>query len=365
MDYQEREEVFLRELEERGRRVRSYLLAKGYRDRFFPEHLCDSVYSYINSGGKFLRSAVLLFSCGAAGGDEAKALPAAAGIELFHTWTLVHDDIIDRDTKRRGGPTVHEEFFRKAVESFGFDEELARHYGISIGILAGDAQHGWAISLFAELATKSGLDPSIVLYLIEHLDNYVLNTLVAGEVLDIQYSRVPVESLNEVLIMDMLWRKTGALYEFAGMAGTMIGLETNDPEYELIKGISSFSSKCGVAFQLQDDILGVIGDEELLGKPVGSDIREGKRTTVVYYAYQNASERQKRQLLRVLGNANATEEEVGEVKDLLVRLGGVEKTQALARRYVKEALSCLQVVPQSEYKELLFTWAEYLINREF
>lgn len=341
------------------------MLSEGYRARFSPAHLCDSTYSYINPGGKFLRSAVLLFSCGAVGGDEEKALSAAAGIELFHTWTLVHDDIIDRGAKRRGGPTVHEEFSKKAMDEFGLDEGPARHYGISMGILAGDTQHGWATSLFAELGTKYGINPFIVLYLIENLNAWVLNTLVAGEVLDIQYSRVQVESLSEGLIADMLWKKTGVLYEFAGRAGAMIGLDTADPDHELVKSISSFSSKCGMAFQLQDDILGIVGDEGMLGKPVGSDIREGKRTTIVYYAYQNASKSQKERLLEVLGNGGATEEVVEEAKDLLVRLGGVEQTWALARKYVEEALSYLQVVPESKYRGLLSTWAEYLINREF
>ena len=87
----------------------------------------------------------------------------------------------------------------------------------------------------------------------------------------------------------MLWKKTGVLYEFSGKAGAMVGLNTADPEHEWVDAISNFAGKCGIAFQLQDDILGIMGDEETLGKPVGSDIREGKRTTIVYHSFKNAN----------------------------------------------------------------------------
>ncbi|HID94746.1 MAG TPA: polyprenyl synthetase family protein [Candidatus Latescibacteria bacterium] len=364
MDYKGRERMFLRELSERNRRVREYLCSKRYRERFPLAHIHDSAYSYIESGGKSLRPAVLLFSCGALGGDEEKAMPAACGVEIFHTWTLVHDDIIDDDSKRRGKPTVHEEFSRRIVEESGLDEEAARHYGLSIGILAGDVQHGWATSLFTELATENGIRPEVALYLIDEMNNYVLNILVSGELLDIQYSKQSVDSLTEEAIVDMLWKKTGVLYEFAGRAGAMIGLNSCEPDHKAVKAISSFCSKCGTAFQLQDDILGIVGDEDKLGKPVGSDIREGKRTTIVYYAFENATQAQKRRLLEILGNKNASAEEITWAKELLLELGGVERTKALAERYITDAMVHLNDIPESTYKELLSTWAEYMINRE-
>src|SRR3989338_1276337 len=95
-----------KELEKRGRRVRNYLFQTRFRSYFKPEHLNQAVYSYFKNGGKFLRPSVLLFSCGAVGGDEKTALPAACGLEVYHTWTLVHDDILDMDAKRRGGMSV-------------------------------------------------------------------------------------------------------------------------------------------------------------------------------------------------------------------------------------------------------------------
>ncbi|MFQ6014273.1 MAG: polyprenyl synthetase family protein [Anaerolineae bacterium] len=346
-------------------KVYNYLTARKYAQRFAPEHIRNSVYSYIQLGGKSLRPIVLLLSCGAVGGDEDKALPAAAAVEVYHTWTLVHDDIIDRDEKRRGHLSLHAEFRERAIRELGYTETEARHYGISIAMLAGDVQQGWSVSLLCELYSEKSIDPRVVLYLIDNLKMQVQSTLVEGETLDIQYSKLPVKSLDQRLIIDMLWKKTGVLYEFAGRAGAMIGLNSCDSNNVLVKELSAFASKCGIAFQLQDDILGIVGDEDLLGKPVGSDIREGKRTTIVHYALSQANSHEKAKLLDILGREEATTDEITEVVHLLQRLGGIEFTKNLAKSYVNQAIPHLDCIPNSRYKDLLSMWAEYLITREF
>jgi geranylgeranyl diphosphate synthase type I len=358
-------EVFVNELAKRREIVYSYLSSSRFRELFRPEHINDSVYSYMKQGGKSLRPAVLLFSCGAVGGDEEKAIPAAAAIEVFHTWTMVHDDIIDRDSKRRGGPTVHEEFRRRAISELGYDETGARHYGLSIAMLAGDMQQGWAVSILSELSRQNGIDPALVLYLIKDSEMRVQSTLIEGQVLDIQYSKFPIDSLSQDQILDMLWKKTGVLYEFAGKSGAMLGLNTSDPDHWLVLVISSFASKCGIAFQLQDDILGIVGDEEILGKPVGSDVREGKRTAILYHAFKNANSKQRVQLMKIFGNPQAEDHDIEQVRKLLRELGSIEYTKELARSYVRDSLAYLRKIPQSEYKDLLSMWAEYMIEREF
>jgi geranylgeranyl diphosphate synthase, type I len=347
------------------KRVYEYLRMPEYGSRFGPADINTGVYSYMSMGGKSLRPAVLLFSCGAVGGDIHRALPAAAAVEVFHTWTLVHDDIIDRDGKRRGDPTVHERFRSKALEDYGYDDAEARHYGLSVGILAGDLQQGWSTSLLCELYHKQGVNPAAVLHIIRDLASNVQSTLIEGEMLDIIYSKRPIASLNENLIIDMLWKKTGVLYEFAGRAGAMIGLGTEDVSHGLVQSLSAFASQCGTAFQLQDDILGVVGDEQLLGKPVGSDIREGKRTTIVQYALEQATAAQKAELLGILGNEQASGKEIGRVVDLLRDLGGVQRTQRLAKSYIEKALGHLKGIPESMYKDLLCAWADFMINRQF
>ncbi|MBU0507406.1 polyprenyl synthetase family protein [bacterium] len=337
-----------------------------YLSRFHPEDMAEAVTCYFESGGKRLRPAVLLFCVGAVGGDEKKAICAAAATEIFHTWTLVHDDIIDRDATRRGAPTVHERFHRKPSTRalFGSDGE-AQHYGLSVAVLAGDVQHGWGISLMTEMSRLYGLDPVVTLTLIDTLDTRVLCTLVDGEMLDVQYSHIPIEKLSAAQIETMLWKKTGALYEFCGEAGACIGLNCPDLKHPLAVALGRFCSACGTAFQIQDDILGIVGDEALLGKPVGSDIREGKRTLIVRHAWENASKAQQRLFLDTLGNPDASPEQIGEVQRLFADLGSIEYTAELARERVAIALTYLEDVPQSFHRDLLADWANLMVERKF
>jgi geranylgeranyl diphosphate synthase type I len=205
----------------------------------------------------------------------------------------------------------------------------------------------------------------VTLTLIRMLESYVLNVLVSGETLDIQFAKQPIESFESEQIVDMLWRKTGALYEYSAKAGAMIGLDTTDAEDKKVVALSNFTSRCGTAFQLQDDILGIIGDEKQLGKPVGSDIREGKRTTIIYYAFKNASPQQKTELQGTLGNQGATREEINEVTRLLLELGGISETKRMAQQIIQGACPELDVLPDSRYKELLLAWADFMISRDF
>jgi geranylgeranyl diphosphate synthase type I len=346
-------------------KVYTYLMRPEYANLFEPAHIKSAVLSYLQGGGKSLRAVVLLLSCGAVGGNEEVAIPAAAGVEVFHTYTLVHDDIIDRDDRRRGKPTVHTQYAEIAGRELGHDPAEAAHYGLTIAILTGDIQQAWSTLLFAEVAQKYEVNARLILSLLSELAGRLSPALIAGETLDVQYSRRPVGAITEALVLDMLWKKTGALYEFAGRAGAAIGLGDATLTDPLITDIASFCSRCGTAFQLQDDILGIVGDETRLGKPVGSDLREGKTTVIILKAFQEANPTQKEQLKAVLGNPNATEEAIGQVTDLLHDLGGISYTQELARRYVQEAIPRLDRLPPSHYKDLLVQWAEYLIEREF
>jgi geranylgeranyl diphosphate synthase type I len=355
----------LAEVGQRADLVRAYLLDEQYRPEFAHPHLQDAIYSYVKAGGKALRPAVLMFCCGAVGGDEAIAIPAGAAVELYHTWTLVHDDIIDRDDLRRGGPTVHAEFRDRARDELGFDAAKAAHYGLSIAILAGDIQQGWCTSLLTNLTRENGLPADLSLGLLHDLFTRVQHTLVDGEALDILYAETPVEQLSAEKVIDMLWKKTGVLYDFAGRAGAAIGLQQPDITHPDVERIAAYTGRCGTAFQIQDDILGVVGDAKMLGKPVGADIREGKRTLVVLGALPNMSAGDRDFTLSVLGNDDASEDDIRGVTGLLRKAGGIDFAQKTAREYVQSALEGLDELPDSRDKDLLVTWGRYLIEREF
>jgi len=355
----------MEEVKCRKEKVYDYLKIKDRPEKFQPDDIYCGVHKYLKAGGKSLRPAVLLFSCGAVGGDEEKAIPAAAAVEVYHTWTLVHDDIIDRDGTRRGVPTVHEELKNRAMKKLGLKGEEAQHYGQAIAILAGDLQQGWTISLLTELVREKGISPILVLQLILDLEVDVQCNLIEGEALDIQYSKMPIESLSEEKIISMLWKKTGALYQFAGKAGAMIGIDQPNSRHPYVEALSLFTSNCGIAFQLQDDILGILADEKKLGKPVGSDIREGKRTLIIHHALAEANRSEKSMILKTIGNPKASAAQVKQVTKLFQELGSIAYTAELAQKYVRRAVAALEALPESDYKKLLMMWADYMINREF
>lgn len=360
-------EEFLAYLESRSKKVTDFIFNSDVVQYLKPDHIKESVLTYLKRPSKRLRPAMLLMACGSMGGNEDHAIGAAAGVELFHTWTLVHDDVIDNDNLRRGELTVHKQMEQIAVTEMHLDSYQAKNYGRDIAILAGDVQHGWCNTLFIDCALSNGIDPLVVLKIIRHLQTYVLNMLVYGEVLDVQFSLQKRDILNitEDEIINMLWLKTGVLYEFSSLAGAMIGKNTTDMNDPAIQAITKFTGNCGIAFQLQDDILGIIGDEKLLGKPVGSDIREGKKTTILLHALKKADSNQRKKILSIIGNQNSDDYDINIVKNLLIELKSVEYTQNLAQNYINKAFSYLERLPHSQYIELLRQWANFMIDRKF
>ena len=354
----------LEAVESRKRLLLDYLTQARFERRFRPAHIREAVYSYIKSGGKSLRPAVALLACGALGGDESQALPVAAAIEVYHTWTLVHDDVIDRDDTRRGRATVHREFATRAAREFGWRAADAEHYGTTIAMLAGDVQQAWAWSLLFEAHLERGLSAEVALRLAQELASEVTPLLVEGEALDVQYAGRACQ-LSEAQILDMLWKKTGALYEFAGRAGAAVGLNAAAPDIPEVQAMARFGSLCGIAFQIQDDILGIVGDAGQLGKPVGSDIREGKTTLLTLKALELADDGGRRRIQRALGDASLPADEVAALAAIFRESGVIRQARELSRRYVREALTHLETLPDNRCRRLLALWAQYLVEREF
>jgi len=352
-------DTFTRALSECASKVDSFLSNPRFKVAFESEDLHDAVMAYVERSGKRLRPAVLMWCCGAVGGDPDTALPAGAGVELFHTWTLVHDDIIDNDDLRRGGPSVHRLGTQMALQRHGYDVREADLYGRDLAILTGDCQHAWSVSLFCECK----VDPAVILSIVRELETRVVNTLLEGELLDVQYSRANSANLTQDAVLKMLWMKTGALYEFCARAGAMIGLSTPDRDHPQVAALADFASECGTAFQLQDDILGLVGDPKKLGKPVGSDLREGKKTLPVLFALERAGAAEKTLIESALGNQEAGEGLILQATQAVTDLGGIERTRKLADDWLSSALGKLDTVQDSKHKALLRGWADYMVNR--
>jgi len=353
---------FTSALEERRRWVYDYLLTWPGAEAFQPADIHDALFSYVRHSGKGLRPFLLLASCGAVGGDEQQAIPAAAAVEIYHIWTLVHDDIIDRDATRRGHSTVHAEYDRRARDERSLSAGEAAHYGTAVAILAGDLQQSWAYALLTDLAAR-GVGSETILKLIRRMSSDLTPKLLEGEMLDVQYTHIETASLSEVEVVAMLSKKTAALTEYSAWAGATVGLSGRDDTGGNAGLLGRFAYLCGTAFQMQDDILGLTADETLLGKAVGADLREGKRTLVLYRAIANATPTDRERLLAVVGRQDASPGDMRDALSIIESTKAVEQISQMANQYVIQARELLGYLPQSRYRSLLDQFAAFMLAR--
>ncbi len=325
-----------------------------------PDELYEGTVSYFNRGGKRLRPAIICLCAGALGGRDAeeRALGIACGTELYHTYTLVHDDIIDNDSTRRGGETVHVAVQNKFL-ALGYNKESCAEYGRDVAILSGDIMHSVAIKLMCE-AVKDGTDAKTVLKIIEMLEGEYGAEVVCGETVD---TRMGIFGGDDDII-SIMRRKTGKLFAFSAAAGALIGLDSSDCEDSRVRALADFAELCGIAFQLQDDILGVLSDEKTLGKPIGSDIREGKKTVILTEAYKRAGDADKKTLDRIVGKSDATTEETEAVKKIFADTGAIDFAGNMAREYIEKAKRCLDIIPKSVWRDILLEWSDYMSDRK-
>lgn len=353
-------------LKESGKAIEAY-----YRQNppfsLTPEELMEGTFVYFERGGKRLRPAICRLAAGAVGGSEAEeaAIPCALALELYHNWTLVHDDMIDHDDTRRGKDAVHKLVKDRFLSTH--KEETAREYGFDTALLAGDALHSASISYLSQLSRSGFVPAEVTLKILSLLEGSFGPRLISGETVDTKngllYGAGAFFSLTEEEILSMIRGKTGALFGISALSGALIGARCPDETAPLPDALLRFAESCGIAFQLQDDILGITSTQETLGKPIGSDIREGKPTLLLLTSYQGASEEEKEFLRHVVGRSKE-EEEILKARQILLARGGVEKTEKMASEYMDKALAALALLPESRYKDLLTAWCDFMLKRE-
>ncbi len=330
-----------------------------------PAELHEGTFVYFERGGKRLRPAICRLAAGVLGGPEAEAAatPCALALELYHNWTLVHDDMIDHDDTRRGKSAVH----KLVTDSFSeFGKEKAAEYGFDVALLAGDALHSAAISYLTQLSDSGFVPPAVTLKILSLLEGKYGPFLIAGETIDtkngVLYGEGSFYRLKKEEVTFMMAGKTGALFGISALSGALIGSRQTDPDLPSCASLARFAELCGLAFQLQDDILGVTSTEKTLGKPIGSDIREGKPTILLLTAYENATDGEKAFLRRVVGSSK-NEEDILRAREILMERG-LEETRSLAASYLKQAENALAPLPDSTYKALLEAWRGFMLSRD-
>jgi geranylgeranyl diphosphate synthase type I len=265
-----------------------------------------------------------VLACEACGGRAEDALPIALAVELVHTFSLVHDDIIDCSSTRRGRAAVHVKW----------DEPTA--------ILAGDVLFALAFGVLARTPDAEVHREAAAL-----LFAAVLH-LCQGQAMDIAFETA--EGVTAQQYFRMIRGKTACLFETATRGGALAAPRHIVPH---VDALAAYGHAFGMAFQLADDLLNVTGDPQRIGKPWGSDVRLGKRTLLVVAAQECATPCQRSTLMRVLGQVDASDVEVAQVVEIFRRTGALARTKAARDVHTRRAHDALQALPQSETRKML------------
>jgi len=334
-----------------------------FPDGIKPDYLMDAVRDYPMRGGKRLRPA-LVFWCGTLFDEQAepRLLYPAAAVEIFHNWTLVHDDIIDRDDFRRREPACHVKL-SEALQPLVPDRAERRRMGEGFAMLAGDLQHAWAMDMMRR-SGEHGVAPKAVSGLIANMIRLGSHELISGEALDMELSLREVESIRPEEADAMIDLKTGALLQLAAETGAMAALQTGDVRAPEVAGIGRFALHCGRAFQMQDDLLGIFGSTPKLGKPIGNDLREAKRTPLLLTAFQKLSPAGRNALKNLLHRENYTPEMLDAARRLITECGAASAIEKRIADSAEECMAELNAFPDNNARKILTEFTAYLACRD-
>ncbi len=301
-------------------------------DGHHPAILYDPIQYVLEAGGKRIRPILLALSCKAVGGNLDTCWDAAVAVELLHDFTLVHDDIMDRDDTRRGRPTVH------------------KKWDSDIGLLTGDGLV--ALAFQSLLRTQSSK-----IHRIANIFTEGVVELCEGQALDLEFETNGDVSLNDYL--DMIGRKTARLLNVSAKLGGVIG---NGNEKE-VQALGNFGYNLGCGFQIQDDLLDITSDEDTMGKAYGSDVQRKKRTYLLVHALSGADSNIKEQLRFLLTKPKINRAQINEAKSLFEKAGSIEAAKSAINDYILSAQSNLDELRSTQGKELLLSFLKYVSTR--
>lgn len=306
--------------------------------------VADAVGALVAAGGKRLRPAFVWWGFQAAGGgDDPEVLKPAAAAELLHTFALIHDDIMDRSATRRGLPAVHTALadHHRSAGLVGDPE----WFGVGGGILAGDMVFVWADMLFEEARVpEAGKARARQVFADLRCE------VMAGQYLDLRLAGLPRATDEDSLRVSLL--KSG---RYTVTRPLQMGAAMGQGSDQLDAALTTFGDAVGVAFQLRDDVLGLVGDPETTGKGALEDVREGKRTLLVLRARDLADDVQRKRLEDVLGDPAATLADVDDIREIVTETGAladVERRVAGLRAEAEQAIADLADPARSALLEL-------------
>lgn len=309
-----------------------------YSDKYFnkePKKLYEPLAYTMESGGKRIRPQLTLLVCKLFNGDTDKALLPSYGVELFHNFTLLHDDIMDDSELRRGKLSV----FKK--------------YGLNSGILSGDLMMVLALKLASE--DENGVNKEM----------YELMVRTSIELYEGQQYDVDFEERNDVKqeeYLKMIELKTAVLIACAMQIGAIIAGANKDYQYKIYE----FGRNIGLSFQIQDDYLDTFGDEKV-GKKIGGDILNNKKTLLLISALQKSTNEQRIELEKWINTYDNDDAKIEAVSKLYIETGAMKYCKELSKKYFNDAIEYLNKIDNCNpvAKKQIFEVAQLIINRKF
>jgi len=283
------------------------------------------------SGGKRLRPALVLLSCKLCGFEGPAAIRLGAVVELIHTATLVHDDVIDEADTRRGQPSTNS------------------RWGNHLSVLAGDWLYMQAFNIALAERNFKILDLFIAL----------TQAMVEGELLQLTWQRridVP-----EDVYFELTYRKTAYLFSVCLRLGAVLAGKRAEEESQL----GEYGHNLGLSFQLIDDVLDFTSSEEILGKPIGNDLREGKVTLPLIYLLQRCTHEEAQKVRFVLEEGGFNSLRFSEILELIDRYNTLRAAREKAQQFAQKAKRALATFPHTPYKDALRSLPDFMLDREF
>lgn len=306
------------------------------------------------AGGKRIRGGLvkLGYECFKKVGEE-KILPVSAAIEILHGGLLVHDDIIDQSLLRHNQPTIHKQY--ELYHRKNYRKGVSGRYGENMAIVVGILADFEAV----DLLNTAQFPADLKIRAIDEWCKFVQQTGY-GEGLDIDLTQR--ETINEKTVLTIHALKT-AQYTFVGplkIGGILAGADEKQ-----LKRFEGYGLPVGIAFQLQDDILGMFGNEEKTGKPVDDDIREGKNTLLFTQALKRGTREQQKRLKSLWGNKKITLKELEEARKIIIATGSLDYSQEMTQKLIEEGKKTVSGITQNtDFQEVFLTLADFVVGRE-
>ncbi|GKU26995.1 polyprenyl synthetase family protein [Clostridium folliculivorans] len=285
----------------------------------------NAILELVNSGGKLLRPAFLIIAARFGEFKEEDIYPLAAVLEMLHMATLVHDDIVDDSKLRRGTETVQSK------------------YGKDYAVYIGDFLFCRCFKILSEHSTLKNINA----------DSNVMSRICMGEIE--QFSSKYNKQVSVKRYLKRISSKTAELFSLSFYSGAT----ASRCDERLSRKLSNIGHNIGMAFQIIDDILDYTGSEEVVGKSIGTDIKQGLYTLPLIYVL----EKKNPNLASILDKESVDDKDIREIADIVKSCGGIEKSRALAERYTNKAFNLINTLPEGENKNILLKTTEKLLVR--